>query len=405
MTVEPIQNALEIIHGGVQSMAELWGFDVSKSERDFEYSDDLLTMGVRIFGAWEGLVAVTCRRELARAMAAKIFDESEVDETMLLDTLGELGNVIGGNILESVPAPSMISVPKTNPGGLASLPVLSQRAESRACYEIEGMLLQVFIAEYPSQRHPSMIWLDVQDGEWQAEVQEVLAKQGHDVEGGLAAADAATAWAAPYGEDDKPHLMVVDLPAPQETENALSSVSSAVKSFADEHKRGPYLLGLVQEEISNPSVGGIEVSVQLARKGGVAEALEEINRIARRAGRGGALLSVRQPASMWTEKKQWNGTLTGLGLFGGEITISGGEVPEIGSRLKLRIRAFSGYLEIDAIVRETQRRGLFSRKRILFIDFVRKDATLVRELDAALSELQRLALLQQEAVARLGQSI
>jgi chemotaxis protein CheX len=73
-----------------------------------------LAASVAIVGAFDGHVVVTSTREGSREVASALFempaDELSADE--IGDALGELANVLGGNVKSMLPAPSTMSLPR-----------------------------------------------------------------------------------------------------------------------------------------------------------------------------------------------------------------------------------------------------------------------------------------------------
>ena len=65
---------------------------------------------VRISGAWEGSVRLDCPQSHAAAAAAVMFSGA-VGGDDTLDALGELANVVAGNVKSLLPAPSVLSTP------------------------------------------------------------------------------------------------------------------------------------------------------------------------------------------------------------------------------------------------------------------------------------------------------
>ena len=98
--------------------------------------DDALSSWVEIVGPWNGAVVLTCGRataeELARCLLAQhappVLDQEDVD-----DALGELANVLGGNVKAVLPGPSVLGLPEVSPGtgpaGLAGNPADTCRVD------------------------------------------------------------------------------------------------------------------------------------------------------------------------------------------------------------------------------------------------------------------------------------
>lgn len=79
---------------------------------DVATSAPQLTSSVTISGAWEGSVRIELGKRLARRLAAAMFETSDPAPTDVVDALGELANVLGGNVKSLLPGPSQLSLPK-----------------------------------------------------------------------------------------------------------------------------------------------------------------------------------------------------------------------------------------------------------------------------------------------------
>jgi chemotaxis protein CheX len=68
---------------------------------------------VSITGAWHGHVVVSCSAAAGRHAAAALLalDVPEVAQQDVIDALGELANIVGGNVKSTLPAVCMISLP------------------------------------------------------------------------------------------------------------------------------------------------------------------------------------------------------------------------------------------------------------------------------------------------------
>jgi chemotaxis protein CheX len=68
---------------------------------------------VRVTDAWFGAVVLEMTPGLARQVAATMFASTPdvVNEAEVVDALGELTNMIGGNVKSLLPAPSQLSLP------------------------------------------------------------------------------------------------------------------------------------------------------------------------------------------------------------------------------------------------------------------------------------------------------
>jgi chemotaxis protein CheX len=68
---------------------------------------------VCLSGAWTGVLMLECPPDVAALLSAALLGLSsgEPSESDVADTLGELANVIGGNLKNVLPGPTMLSLP------------------------------------------------------------------------------------------------------------------------------------------------------------------------------------------------------------------------------------------------------------------------------------------------------
>lgn len=77
-------------------------------------SDDLAVNScVHITGGWEGTVLFRSTRDLARTITESMFgmEPDEASGEDIEDAIGEVANMIGGNVKSLVPGPSQLSLP------------------------------------------------------------------------------------------------------------------------------------------------------------------------------------------------------------------------------------------------------------------------------------------------------
>ena len=91
---------------------------------------------VHVSGEWEGSIFVECTRSHADAAAAAMFQAApgELSEDEVADALGELTNMVGGNVKGLLPAPSKLSIPSVALGDHCHIRVPGARL-------VEGVLL------------------------------------------------------------------------------------------------------------------------------------------------------------------------------------------------------------------------------------------------------------------------
>jgi hypothetical protein len=80
---------------------------------------------VQITGPWRGAVVVTCDRPTAVALTECLLrarPPAVIEDEDVADALGELANVLGGNVKSLLPQPSSLGLPETGPQPPASRP-------------------------------------------------------------------------------------------------------------------------------------------------------------------------------------------------------------------------------------------------------------------------------------------
>jgi chemotaxis protein CheX len=86
--------------------------------RDALSPDDTLTGSVAIDGAWHGTISLQCSGHFAKRAASLMFgmDAAEVGSAEVHDALGELANMVSGNVKALLPGPCRLSLPSVAPG-------------------------------------------------------------------------------------------------------------------------------------------------------------------------------------------------------------------------------------------------------------------------------------------------
>jgi chemotaxis protein CheX len=97
----------------------MFGLEVSPTPVSAADAGDALCRStVTLDGAWSGALDISCPAELARSVAA-IFHglpRADVAEADLLDALGEIANMTGGNLKAVLPGPCHLSTPRSGSG-------------------------------------------------------------------------------------------------------------------------------------------------------------------------------------------------------------------------------------------------------------------------------------------------
>ncbi len=109
----------------------------------------MMTGCIQITGAWQGAVTVECSGGLARRVASIMFGEDACDITsdQINDALGELTNIVGGNIKALLPEPSHLSMPAVTEGTDYFFSVPGSRQMAQMSFSCEGKPFQVTILQ------------------------------------------------------------------------------------------------------------------------------------------------------------------------------------------------------------------------------------------------------------------
>ena len=86
---------------------------------------DPLSAWVDVVGPWTGSVVLTCARSTAEELARSLLKEHAppvLDAEDVEDALGELANVVGGNVKGILPGPSVLGLPETGAAPVAGPP-------------------------------------------------------------------------------------------------------------------------------------------------------------------------------------------------------------------------------------------------------------------------------------------
>lgn len=72
-----------------------------------------VSASVSVTGGWSGHVVFACGEEMGRTIAAGLLmaEPNDINDDDLSDAMGEMANVIGGNVKSVMPGPSKLSLP------------------------------------------------------------------------------------------------------------------------------------------------------------------------------------------------------------------------------------------------------------------------------------------------------
>jgi chemotaxis protein CheX len=94
--------------------------------------DDAISSWVEVVGPWTGAVVLTCGRATAEELSRCLLAEHAppvLDEEDVVDGMGELANVVGGNIKALLPGPSVLGLPEVGSAPVADSPADTCRTD------------------------------------------------------------------------------------------------------------------------------------------------------------------------------------------------------------------------------------------------------------------------------------
>lgn len=116
-------------------------------------SHDYVTSWVSISGSWSGTITIGCSSAAARRAAAAMFgvvpEEASAEEVN--DAMGEVANIIGGNLKGLLTGPATLSLPSVAEGFDTSLHVPDFVAVQSTRFDSEGepLVVTVFARTIP----------------------------------------------------------------------------------------------------------------------------------------------------------------------------------------------------------------------------------------------------------------
>lgn len=108
----------EVIHTVWQTML---GQDINNAELNDpwrEVGSEGMMACIQITGGWDGAITIECSLKLAREMAEEMFgmEPGEAADEEIQDALGEIVNVVGGNVKALLDGGAELSLPAVTSG-------------------------------------------------------------------------------------------------------------------------------------------------------------------------------------------------------------------------------------------------------------------------------------------------
>ncbi len=138
-----------------QITTDIWtsilGFEIRHINEGVRIPEEghFLTGCVQITGDWEGSVTLCCPNALARHATSVMFEVSidEVSKEEIQDAIGELTNMIAGNIKSLLPSNCCLSLPSVTEGTDYKLTVPGSVVVVSDGFECDGFPLTVTVLE------------------------------------------------------------------------------------------------------------------------------------------------------------------------------------------------------------------------------------------------------------------
>ena len=128
------------------------GVEVQPVELEWQPARDRLTGAVYLAGAWRGAVLFECDRSQACDFTSRLMSvplPAEVDDDVR-DTMGELANMLGGNLKSVLPHGVVLSMPSVVEGSDYSLRLCGGKAVvERVAYESPTGVFWITLVELP----------------------------------------------------------------------------------------------------------------------------------------------------------------------------------------------------------------------------------------------------------------
>ena len=125
------------------------GFDADELVQDADPTICTIGAAVHFTGEWEGALVVACDSQFGREAAAAMFgsEPDAVDDEEFCDALGELANIVAGNVKPLLPGAASLSLPTVVTGADVHVGVLGARQSVGIVYRRGTATLAVRVFE------------------------------------------------------------------------------------------------------------------------------------------------------------------------------------------------------------------------------------------------------------------
>ncbi len=127
--------------------SSMLGLELAPAARGYDREPEVrnLTGTVQITGEWTGAVMVDLPEQLARDAAAAMFgmESDDLGEEEVLDALGEVANMIGGNVKGLIDGDCKLSLPTIAEGADFRVAVPGSSTHTLLVFDCDGKPFQV----------------------------------------------------------------------------------------------------------------------------------------------------------------------------------------------------------------------------------------------------------------------
>ena len=126
------------------------GVEITDTEELAGPSPETLTASIQISGDFHGAVRIKCSRVLVRRAAATMFSMPEDDVTGddERDVIGELTNVVAGNIKATIPGRNSISLPTIVDGTDYQVSTVDVSSSDEIFFTLDGEAIVLTLVEH-----------------------------------------------------------------------------------------------------------------------------------------------------------------------------------------------------------------------------------------------------------------
>jgi chemotaxis protein CheX len=151
----PTASSIEIHLGELAQIVEyvfrtMTNLEVSECTQPWPHGEDRLTATIYLAGDWNGVLALECGHQQACAFAARFLsmEKPEIVDDVVRDVLGEMTNMIGGNLKCVLAGGLRLSMPSVLDGPDHNLRVCRAGTRERLVFECaEGVFSVAVLRE------------------------------------------------------------------------------------------------------------------------------------------------------------------------------------------------------------------------------------------------------------------